>query len=77
MSYIVEHIFEDVDDYGQPCGRSAVVEHSNYELALQDVANSTATYGARILQPDSVVSERYIFHIYPDDDYVCADDICF
>jgi hypothetical protein len=77
MSYIVEHIMEDTDDYGQPCGRSILVEHSYYELALQDVANSTADFGARILQPDSVRAQRYIAWVYPDDEYTCADDSCF
>jgi hypothetical protein len=77
MSYIVEHIFEDVDDYGQPCSRSEVVEHSNYELALQDVANSTADFGARILQPDSVRTKLYIPYVYLNNEYTCADDSCF
>jgi hypothetical protein len=76
MSYIVEHIFEDVDDYGQPCTRSVVIEHSDYELALQDVANSTADFGSRILQPDSMRAKLYIPYVYLDNEYTYADS-CF
>lgn len=46
--FVVRHIYECDDEYGQPCARSEYVYHRTQAEAETDVYNSAADFGATV-----------------------------